>query len=339
MITRLILSFLFSIISSILFGQKFIDLISNYQKDLNLSRKRTPDRHKVKAGTPIFGGIMIMITSLISCFIFSKFNYFVTTILLGYVLMSIIGFIDDYKKIKMKDSDGLIIRYKFLIQYIFASIIIAIINYTKSKYGLSQTNLWVPYYGMIDFGFFYYFIVINVIVGTSNAINLTDGLDTLASKLTIVTLTVMAIITIFFKNFNFAQLNDFGISDINEVSILILALIGSLCGFIWFNSHPASIFMGDFGSLGLGGFISTVAILLNIELILPLLCLPFVIETISVIIQVTYYKLYRKKFFLIAPIHHHFELLGYNETKIVSRFTLLGIICGFISIFIMLTSI
>lgn len=267
-------------------------------------REDGPKSHLIKSGTPTMGGIMILLSFVFACIFFVKNNpdgLIIIFVTLGY---GVIGFIDDYIKVVKKRSLGLRAYQKIIGQVIITGIF-AYYIYNCTNIG---TEIYIPFSDgkMINIGVFYIPFLFLVMVGTVNSVNLTDGLDGLAAGVTV-------LVTVFFLFV--AWVLGSGLTPITG------AAVGSLLGFLLFNSYPAKVFMGDTGSLALGGFIASVAVILKMPLVLVIVGLVYVIESISVMIQVLYFKLTNgKRFFKMAPIHHHFELSGWSETKVVTLF-------------------
>ena len=270
-------------------------------------REEGPQRHYAKAGTPTMGGVIILAALIVPTLVFAGKSAEVWLALFVTVGHGAIGFVDDFIKVVRKRSLGLKARQK-----LFGQIVMAIaLAYIDSAYFGRGTDLWVPVAGInIDFGPLYYVLIFLVLVGTTNAVNLTDGLDGLAAGTTTVAAMAYAVIAM-----------AFGKSDL---AIFCVALAGATLGFLRYNIHPAKVFMGDTGSLALGGALAAVAVLTKTELLLVLVGGIFVIEALSVIIQVISFKSTGKRVFKMSPIHHHFELSGWSETKVVTVFWLAG---------------
>lgn len=266
-------------------------------------REEGPKSHQAKSGTPTMGGIMIVGGITIATLIFADFTIEVALALFVMLGHFVLGFLDDYIKVVLKRNLGLKAKQKLLGQFIIAIIVTYIgINYT----GLTQ-DVWIPFIGQTyDIGWFYYVLVIGVLVGTTNAVNLTDGLDGLASGAMAVASLGFAAVCLYFNK--------------TDLAIYSFACFGACVAFLKFNYHPAKVFMGDTGSLALGGVLAGLGILTKTELLLIILGGLFVIETLSVIIQVTSFKTTGKRVFLMSPIHHHFELKGWSETRVVTTF-------------------
>jgi len=291
-----------------------------------------PERHKEKASTPTMGGIVFIgATLLASLFTIKLSNSYAIGALITIVLFALIGFQDDYAKIKKNENlAGLKARTKLLLQ-ITAALIVAL--YLCYFSGFS-TELYVPFLKtpLFDMGAFALILWVLVIIATSNAVNLTDGLDGLATVPSITALTTFVIIIYMIghaKISNYLLLPNY---DIGEVAIIASALIGALTGFLWYNCHPAEVFMGDSGSLTIGALLGYLAIISKSEILLLLIGSIFVIETLSVILQVGSFKLRKKRIFLMAPIHHHFEMKNWAENKIIVRFWIIAILSNILAL-------
>ena len=267
-------------------------------------REEGPQSHQVKSGTPTMGGMMIILGLTVATLVFSPWTKEVMLalfVILGHFLL---GFLDDYIKVVRKHNEGLKPRQKLLGQIIIAGLV--------AVFGGLPTDLWVPFVGNIDFGFFFYAFMMFVMVGITNAVNLTDGLDGLASG-------TVAVASLFYMLVCAAM-------GKGELAVMLAATVGACLGFLKFNYHPAKIFMGDTGSLALGGVMAAAGILTHTELLLALIGFIFVCETLSVIIQVASFKSTGKRVFLMSPIHHHFELKGWSELKVVWVFWTVGLV-------------
>lgn len=323
-----------SFLLCILLGQAVIRLLSLRKVGEKTSRRDAPTLEKFhanKAGTPTMGGILIVGSILISTLLWARLdNSYVWLALASTLWLGIIGFIDDYIKLVREDVRGLRSITKFTGQ-IIAGFIIAFFLYMP---GEGNSILYFPFLKklVIDLGIFYIPFVIIVIAGASNAVNLTDGLDGLAiGCITMIagTYSAMSYIT---GNFNLSgYLGLPFVPQAAEISVFCAAIVGSGLGFLWFNSHPASIFMGDTGSLALGGAIGAVAVLIKKEILLALVGGVFVAEALSVILQVASFKLRKKRIFLMAPLHHHFQLKGWAESKITIRFWIVSAILSLLT--------
>lgn len=295
-------------------------------------RQDGPKSHLIKSGTPTMGGLMILIAIISSTLLWADMtNRYIWLTLFSTIGFGLIGYWDDYLKCVKKDPKGLLARYKFGLQ-IGVALITALGLYTSPAY---STILSVPFFKDLrpDLGIFYIPFAILVIVGASNAVNLTDGLDGLAVGPVMVTAVAYLIVSYVAGHIDFSEyLLIPYIKGGGELAIFCGAIVGASLGFLWFNAYPATIFMGDVGSLPLGGALGTIAVISKHELLLALVGGIFVVEALSVIIQVTSFKIRGKRIFLMAPIHHHYELKGWKEPKIVVRFWIISIILGLISL-------
>ena len=291
-----------------------------------------PKRHKEKISTPTMGGIVFIGATIFASLLTIKFsNIYAIGALLTLILFALIGFQDDYAKIqKNQNLAGLKARTKLLLQ-IGSSLIISLYLYLLADF---NTELYIPFLKnpVMDLGIYAIFFWILVIISTSNAVNLTDGLDGLATVPSITALTSFSIIIYIIGNANLSSYLLMPSFNIGEVAIVAAALIGALTGFLWYNSHPAEVFMGDSGSLTIGAFLGYLAVISKSEILLLLIGSIFVIETLSVILQVGSYKLRKKRVFLMAPIHHHFEMKNWHENKIIVRFWIISILSNLVAL-------
>jgi phospho-N-acetylmuramoyl-pentapeptide-transferase len=306
-------------------------------------REDVPEGHKKKIGTPTMGGIIMLLSVGISLTLWARLsNFYVQLAILGTYWMGFVGFIDDYLKNIKKMKKGLIGRYKLAGQILLGLTIGGLIYFNPDFMikGINA-NTSVPFFKNfeMELGILYIPFVTLVITATSNAVNLTDGLDGLAAGLLAICFMVFAVIAYVTSNVVFSDyLNIIYLKDASELTIFSLAMFGAALGFLWFNAHPAEIFMGDVGSLSFGSALGVLAVLLKKELILPIIGGVFLVETLSVIIQTTYFKYTRKKYgtprrvFLMSPIHHHFEKKGWHEAKIVTRFWIIGILLALLTL-------
>ena len=294
--------------------------------------EHAPQSHQAKAGTPTMGGIVFIIATLIATLLTAKLsNIYVVGGLLTLILFSFIGMQDDYSKIsKEKNSAGLSAKAKLLLQFICAFIIGFILYYFSHT-----TELYTPFYKLplFDMGVFSIILWMLVIVASSNAVNLTDGLDGLAtvpSIMAFVSLSILVYVTghAIFSSYLLLP----NIQIVGELAVMGSAICGALIAFLWFNSHPAEVFMGDSGSLPLGAFMGYMAIVAKSELLLLAIGFIFVLETVSVILQVGSYKLRQKRVFLMLSIHHHFEQKGWKENKIIVRFWIISFMTNLIAL-------
>ncbi len=316
-------------------------LVINRLRDFQIGqyiREEGPKAHQKKAGTPTMGGLLIVIAIVVPTLLWADLtNRFVWIAVFATVAYAAIGFTDDYTKVTHRRNLGLTGRAKLALQ-IATSIIIASLLIAMQARGLYSTKLIVPFFkqfhpdlvvGALErhphlwplaFLPFMAFVAL-VIVGSSNAVNLTDGLDGLAIGCTVIAAGALTVLTYVSGHATFATYLELQrMPQVAELTIFCGAMVGSSIGFLWYNAHPAEVFMGDVGSLALGGAIGTIAVLIKQELLLPFIGGVFVIEALSVILQVGSYKLRKKRIFKMAPIHHHFELLGWSESKVIVRF-------------------
>lgn len=291
-----------------------------------------PDRHKEKASTPTMGGVVFILATLVASLLTIKFsNMFALGALLVLLLFSLIGFQDDYAKIRKNENlAGLKARTKLLLQ-ILSAIAVACYLCLFSEF---NTDLYLPFLKspVIDMGPFAIVLWVLVMIATSNAVNLTDGLDGLATVPSLTALTSFVIIIYITGHSKFSAYLLMPNFDVGEVAIVAAALMGALSGFLWYNCHPAEVFMGDSGSLTIGAFLGYLAIISKSEVLLLLIGSIFVIETLSVILQVGSYKLRNKRVFLMAPIHHHFEMKNWAENKIIVRFWIIAILSNLVAL-------
>ncbi|MBF0117899.1 MAG: phospho-N-acetylmuramoyl-pentapeptide-transferase [Desulfobacterales bacterium] len=295
-------------------------------------REDGPKNHQKKAGTPTMGGILIIFSITLSTLMWTNLtNRYVWIVLLITLSYAFIGFRDDYLKVRKKQNEGLTAREKFLLQTVIA-IIVGVLIYMSPNF---KTNITVPFLKTVspDLGFLYILFAAFVIVGTSNAVNLTDGLDGLAiGPVTIAagTYMIFAYVAGNIKFSDYLQISY--VAGCGELTVFCGALAGAGLGFLWFNSYPAQVFMGDVGSLSLGGALGTVAVVTKQEILLVLVGGLFVMEALSVIFQVGFFKMtHGKRIFRMAPLHHHFELKGWSEPKVIVRFWIIAIILALIS--------
>jgi phospho-N-acetylmuramoyl-pentapeptide-transferase len=307
-------------------------------------REEGPKAHQKKAGTPTMGGLLIVIAIVVPTLLWADLsNRFVWIAVGSTCAFAAIGFTDDYTKVAHRRNLGLTSRQKLGLQ-IATSIIIAVALIAMQTYGLYSTKLIVPFFKQFrpDLVFgplernphlwplaflpFIAFVVL-VIVGSSNAVNLTDGLDGLAIGCTVIAAGALTVLTYVSGHATFATYLELPrMPQVGELTIYCGAMVGASIGFLWYNAHPAEVFMGDVGSLALGGAIGTIAVIIKQELLLPFIGGVFVIEAVSVILQVSSYKLRKKRIFKMAPLHHHFELMGWSESKIIVRFWIASLV-------------
>lgn len=325
-----ILAFFTAFAIMLVCGKKFIAVMHAWQHEGQPIRECGPQSHLIsKKGTPTMGGLLILTSIIISVLLYANLFLETTWVCIGVLaVFGAAGFYDDYIKVKKHTPDAMTARVKLLIQFA-AALGIALFAVDQYQMPLKYSVI-IPYLN-ITLNLWYFFIpfAMIVIAGASNAVNLSDGLDGLAAGLLIPPFIVLGIITL---------LIGFGLPDslpYPSLSIICSAVIGACAGFLWFNCSPAQIFMGDTGSLSLGALLGTVAVLSKQELLLAITGIVFVIEALSVMLQVFWYKRTKKRIFLMAPIHHHFEQLGWKETTVVMRFWIIGwlaAILGLISV-------
>jgi phospho-N-acetylmuramoyl-pentapeptide-transferase len=372
---RAAMALITSLVVSLLFGGRIINFIRNKQigeqvRELGLQGEES------KKGTPTMGGLIIISAIIIPTLLFAQLNnIYVTILLISTVWLGTIGFIDDYIKVYKKDKKGLAGRFKILGQVgigiivglimVFHSDIVvkeqvsittenSIVNVaddiTKSakttipfmkdnEFDYQNLTQWMGYYAGEYWWILFILIVVFIITAVSNGANLTDGLDGLATGTSAIIGATLAIFAYVSGNIIAADyLNIMYLPNVGEIVIFMSAFVGACVGFLWYNSYPAQVFMGDTGSLSLGGIIAVVAVLIRKELLLPILCGVFLIENLSVVIQVGWFKYTKSKYgegrrvFKMAPLHHHYQKLGYHESKIVTRFWIVGIMLAVLTI-------
>jgi phospho-N-acetylmuramoyl-pentapeptide-transferase len=295
----------------IFLSPKFIEFLRTREFGQNI-REEGPSGHHAKAGTPTMGGIIIFTAIAIPFLILSSYDWRSVGVFGAAILSAILGFADDYTKIIRRRSLGLRGRTKLLVT---VAISLGLWWVAVDRAGLpTDLKLWVVD-GRIPLGPFYPVLIYLVVAGTTNAVNLTDGLDGLAAGCAAIVLLAYIGIT-------------FITNGQQDLALLSGCLVGACVGFLWFNAFPATIFMGDTGSLGLGGAIAGLAVMTRTEILLVLLGGIFVVEALSVLIQVASFQAFRRRVFLMAPIHHHFELMDWSETKIILRFWIVALICS-----------
>ncbi|MCJ8295255.1 MAG: phospho-N-acetylmuramoyl-pentapeptide-transferase [Colwellia sp.] len=324
---RAIISTLTALFISLYFGPKLIRYLQKMQISQTI-REDGPESHLSKSGTPTMGGILILASIVISVLLWADLsNVYVWVVLFVVVSFGAIGFVDDYRKVIRKDSNGLIARWKYFWQTVIGLSTALFLYYIAQ--GPNETALLIPFMKELlpQLGIFYVVMTYFVIVGTSNAVNLTDGLDGLAIVPTIMVAGAFALFAYVTGNVNFADyLNIPHIALTSELVVVCTAIVGAGLGFLWFNTYPAQVFMGDVGSLALGAALGVIAVLVRQELVLFIMGGVFVMETISVILQVGSYKLRGQRIFRMAPIHHHYELKGWPEPRVIVRFWIISLI-------------
>jgi phospho-N-acetylmuramoyl-pentapeptide-transferase len=324
---RAILGALSALLLSLLLGPYIIRKLSYHQVG-QFVRDDGPQSHLSKAGTPTMGGALILAAIIISTLLWADLsNRYIWVVLAVTSLFGAIGWVDDYKKLIKKQSEGLKARHKYLWQTI-AGIGAALFLYYTAKVP-AELELIVPFFKTVAIPMGAFFIVLTyfVIVGTSNAVNLTDGLDGLAIMPTVMVGGALGIFAYVTGNANFSSyLGIPFIPGVGEVVVICGAIIGAGLGFLWFNTYPAQVFMGDVGALGLGAALGVIAVVVRQELVLLVMGGVFVMETVSVILQVASFKLTGRRIFRMAPLHHHFELKGWPEPRVIVRFWIITFI-------------
>ncbi len=319
-----------ALLLSWLLGPWFIRTLRRLSVGQNI-RDVGPQAHQIKAGTPTMGGLLILFATLVPTLLWADLqNVYVWLVVMVTAGFGIVGFLDDYLKVRRGRSLGLTARQKLLGQILVASALGLSLLYVGFDPALT-----FPFFKkvVLNLGFLYIPFVVLVLVGVSNAVNLTDGLDGLAIGATTVAAATYAVFTYVAGHkviSGYLQLSF--VPGVGEVAVFCGAMVGAGLGFLWYNAHPAEVFMGDVGSLSLGGAIGGVAVLAKQEILLALVGGLFVLEALSVIIQVTSFKLRKKRVFRMAPLHHHFELCGWAEPKVIVRFWILSILFALLSL-------
>ncbi|PCJ20224.1 MAG: phospho-N-acetylmuramoyl-pentapeptide-transferase [Gammaproteobacteria bacterium] len=324
---RAIMGVLTALVFLLVFGPIMIRRLSYYQIGQSI-RDDGPQSHLSKAGTPTMGGALILVAIVVSALLWADLsNRYVWVVLVVTLMFGIVGWVDDYRKVVEKNSVGLPGRWKLFWQsitglgaayYLYASAVTP-----------EQTQMIVPLFKdvVIDIGIFYVVLSYFVIVGSSNAVNLTDGLDGLAIMPTVMVAGALGVFAYLGGHYRFAEyLHIPFIAGAGELLIICAAMVGAGLGFLWFNTYPAQIFMGDVGALALGAALGVIAVIIRQEFVLFIMGGVFVMETVSVILQVASFKLTGKRIFKMAPIHHHFELKGWPEPKVIVRFWIITVI-------------
>jgi len=312
-----------------LFGSRIIEALTKLKIGQSV-RSDGPATHLVKSGTPTMGGIFIIGSVIISIVLWGDpDNKMVWLVIISFTAFGIIGFIDDFLKIKFHNPDGLPAWGKLAGQFAVALGVVLYLYFTAGDAASLRdtTSLYIPFFKnpVVDLGALWIPFGVLLIMGESNAVNFSDGLDGLLAGLLILVFIALAILTYISGRTDYASY--LGIPYINgagELTVVCLAIVGALIGFLWFNAHPAEVFMGDVGSLSLGGVVAVISLIIKKEILVLIIGGVFVLEIASVIIQVISFKLRKKRVFLMSPLHHHFELSGWAETQVVTRFWILG---------------
>ncbi len=329
-ITANILAFFTALTIMLTCGKNFIALMHSWQHDGQPIRECGPQSHLSKKGTPTMGGILILAAISMTILLYADLSTPETWICLGVIaVFGTAGFFDDYIKVKRHTPDAMTAKIKLLIQFAAAAGIagFAVLRYPEP---INFSTI-IPYFNMpLNLWYIYIPFLMIVIAGTSNAVNLSDGLDGLASGLLLPPFTVFMVIAL-----GSIIVYETPV-DLFSIGVVCSAVIGACLGFLWFNSSPAQIFMGDTGSLALGALLGTIAVMLKQELLLAIIGIVFVIEALSVMLQVFWYKKTKTRIFKMAPIHHHFEQSGWKETTVVSRFRIIGWIAAILGLLTMI---
>jgi phospho-N-acetylmuramoyl-pentapeptide-transferase len=338
-----------ALIISLIFGQKIINWLKKMQLGENVRTDIGLDSHLSKSGTPSMGGLIIILGTVVPTLLWMKLDSpYIWPILFVIVALGGVGFVDDYIKIIKKDKKGLLGRFKIAGQ-VTVGLVVASFLYFHSDFQDYNTLTTVPFLKSVNINYaflgeslgwvVFFPLVIFVITGVSNAVNLTDGLDGLATGTSAIAAMALGILAYVSGRVDFSTFLDIlYLPGTGELTVFCSAMVGACFGFLWYNTYPAEVFMGDTGSLALGGAIAAVALMVHKELLLPILCGVFVVETLSVIFQTGYFKFTKRvhgegrRLFLMAPIHHHFEKKGWAEPKIVVRFWIIAILLAIFSI-------
>ncbi|MBT6208480.1 MAG: phospho-N-acetylmuramoyl-pentapeptide-transferase [Woeseia sp.] len=325
---RAILGALTALIISFVIGPRMILRLSLNQAAGQPVRTDGPDTHLLKVGTPTMGGVMILTAIVISTVLWADLeNRYIWVVVFVTLAFGVVGYVDDYKKLIKQDSAGMSARQKLFWQSLIA-IIAAIVLYSMATDEIS-TSLLIPYFKnlWLPLGAFQIVVTFLFIVGFSNAVNLTDGLDGLAIMPTVLVGGALGVFAYVTGNTNFSEYLDIPyVAGTGEIVVFCASLAGAGLGFLWFNTYPAQVFMGDIGALSLGAALGVVAVVVRQEIVLAIMGGVFVVETMSVMIQVASFKLTGKRVFRMAPLHHHFELKGWAEPKVIVRFWIITVI-------------
>ncbi len=328
---------------SVVLGPWLIAKLREFQIGQHI-REEGPQSHQKKAGTPTMGGVLIVVSIVVPTLLWANLrNPYIWVAMFGLLSFGAIGFYDDYTKVRRARNLGLTVRQKFLLQVLAALAVGLLLLWLHSRNAYSTAinfpffkqfrpdlliDPWLRHPWTYPFAFvFFYLCLVVVLVGSTNAVNLTDGLDGLAIGLMIIAAGAMTVLTYVTGHAEFARYLDLArLPGASELTIFCGAMTGASIGFLWYNAHPAEVFMGDVGSLALGGAMGTVAVLIKQEILLLFIGGVYVVEELSVILQVASFKLRHKRIFKMAPLHHHFELLGWQEAKIITRFWIAGLV-------------
>ena len=327
-------AFFTALLFGFFFGRPLINFLRRKQKKGQPIRDDGPETHFTKAGTPTMGGLLILSALLVSTLLWARLDSpYIWIVLFVTYGFGLIGFADDYAKVTKQNTRGVSSRVRLLIGLVIAAIAGAAAAYVHPAELTNQLALPVFKNVLLNLGFVFVPFAVIVIVGAANAVNLTDGLDGLAVMPVMIAAATFGIIAYFVGNFNFAEyLGLHYVPGTGEILVFTAALIGGGLGFLWYNAPPAAVFMGDTGSLALGGALGAIAVVTKHEIVLAIVGGLFVVEALSVIIQVAYFKRTGKRVFLMAPIHHHFEKKGWGEAQIVIRFWIISLILALIGL-------
>jgi phospho-N-acetylmuramoyl-pentapeptide-transferase len=346
--TRTAFASLTALLISLLIGPWLIRRLQDFQIGQHI-REEGPKSHHAKAGTPTMGGVLIVVSIILPSLLWANLrNPFVWLLVASCLSFGLIGFADDYLKIRYKRNLGLTAKEKITFQFLVSFLIGTVLLYLANRH-MYSTKLTVPFFkslqpdlvvdSLLSEPFFllgylpFLLFVMLLIVGASNAVNLTDGLDGLAIGCTLIASTALTALTYVSGHKTLSEYLDIqNITGLSEVTIFCGSMVGASLGFLWYNAHPAEVFMGDVGSLALGGAIGTVSVVIKQELLLPFIGGVFVIEALSVMVQVASFKLRGRRVFKMAPIHHHFELIGWKESKVIIRFWIAALIFALLSL-------
>lgn len=330
---RAILGLLTALVFSLWFGPKLIRRLQLLQIG-QVVRNDGPESHFSKRGTPTMGGLLILAGIFVSVLLWGDLaNRYVLVMLFVLASFGTIGFIDDYRKVVRKDTKGLIAKWKYILQSVAALVVAVYLYWTSTLPG--ETQLVVPFFKdvMPQLGLVFIVLAYFTIVGASNAVNLTDGLDGLAIMPTVMVAGAFGLVAYLSGHVQFANyLHIPHLPDAGELVIVCTAIVGAGLGFLWFNTYPAQVFMGDVGSLALGAALGAIAVLVRQEILLVIMGGVFVMETVSVILQVGSYKLRGQRIFRMAPIHHHYELKGWPEPRVIVRFWIISLFLVFLGL-------
>jgi phospho-N-acetylmuramoyl-pentapeptide-transferase len=328
---RTVLAILSALLISFLITPRAIKKFQKW-KVSNGAREDVPERHEAKKGTPTMGGSVILIAAIIPTLLWADLrNGYIWFAMATLVMFGAIGFVDDFRKLRGRKNKGVSGKTKLLLQTA-SGLAVSLLIYFKGSF---LTQLSIPFFkhATPDLGIFYVAVCVLIIVGASNGVNLTDGLDGLAIGPVITVSATFLLFAYLAGNIKFAEyLQIFYVRGAGELAILCGAMLGAGIGFLWYNAYPAELFMGDTGSLSLGAGLGAIAVMIKQEFLLVIVGGIFVMESLSVIIQVLSFKCRGKRVFRMAPIHHHFELKGWNEEKIVVRFWIISIILGLVAL-------